>query len=174
MTMAPPPLNEDERADLVAYLDGELESTTALALEAKLSRDPKARAEADQLRRAWDMLDYLPRPAPSPDFTQRTLERLSAQALAVRPARRAVAWRPFAVVTGWAAAVVVAGAIGFMGGRGLPRRAEPPPDPAASVDREQLARDLRVIENRRLYERAESVDFVRELAGDPDLFGDDG
>jgi hypothetical protein len=35
----------------------------------------------------------------------------------------------------------------------------------------ELARDLRLIENRRHYERVEDFDFLAQLA-DPDLFGE--
>ena len=38
-------LSEEERANLVAYLDGELDEAKARALEARLSNDPRARAE---------------------------------------------------------------------------------------------------------------------------------
>jgi anti-sigma factor RsiW len=72
----PSPLSERERADLVAYLDGELTGEAARALEAKLSLHPQARAEAEALRRTWAMLDFLPRAKPSADFTHRTMERL--------------------------------------------------------------------------------------------------
>jgi hypothetical protein len=37
---------------------------------------------------------------------------------------------------------------------------------------EELAHDLRLLENRPLYEQAESVDFLKQL-DQPDLFGDD-
>src|SRR5229473_2045109 len=57
-------LNEDERAELVAYLDGELNEEAAQVLEARLSREPDLRAEAEALKRTWELLDYLPRPEP--------------------------------------------------------------------------------------------------------------
>ena len=46
-------LSEEDRANLVAYLDGELDDDAARALEAKLSLDPDARAEAETLRKTW-------------------------------------------------------------------------------------------------------------------------
>lgn len=73
----PSPLSERERADLVAYLDGELTGEAARALEGKLSRHPEVRAEAEALRRTWAMLDFLPRAKPSTDFTHRTMEKLT-------------------------------------------------------------------------------------------------
>src|SRR5689334_5237929 len=72
------PLDDGDRDTLVSYLDGELEPGSARDVEARLAQDPAIRAEADALRRAWDLLDYLPRPEPSPDFTQRTLASLAA------------------------------------------------------------------------------------------------
>jgi anti-sigma factor RsiW len=62
--------------DLVAYLDGELGTDGNEAIEARIGLDPTVRAEADALKRTWDLLDYLPRPEPSPNFTERTLSRL--------------------------------------------------------------------------------------------------
>jgi anti-sigma factor RsiW len=150
------PLSERERADLVAYLDGELEAETARALEAKLSLNPAARTEADGLRRTWDLLDHLPRSQPSPTFTHRTLERLSP--IRASRQRRRTGW--FAL--GWTAALLLAGWAGHAGyNRFVPR--EP--------GERELLQDLRLIENKRVYERMEDLDFWRAL-DTPELFGD--
>src|SRR5579875_3152629 len=95
----PSPFSEQERADLVAYLDGELSGEAARALEAKLSLDPAARAEAEALRRTWELLDFLPRPQPSPRFTHRTLERLSPLRANEQRVRRR--WRTCWLGLGW-------------------------------------------------------------------------
>src|SRR6266542_1206323 len=73
------PLNEDDKAELVAYLDGELDEAATQAVEAKIAADPNARAELDALKQTWGMLDYLPKANPSPNFTHRTLERLTME-----------------------------------------------------------------------------------------------
>src|SRR4051812_30678918 len=73
----PSGLSEQERADLVAYLDGELTGEAARALEAKITLDPQARAEAETLKRTWELLDFLPKPEPSASFTHRTLSRIN-------------------------------------------------------------------------------------------------
>jgi anti-sigma factor RsiW len=159
--MSASPFSEQERQDLVAYLDGELKGEAARALEAKLALDPRARAEADALRRTWELLDFLPRAEPSPAFTQRTLQRVGPAATGAAPARRR--WRPWALAAGWAAAVAAALAAGYAGGRAA--RAREPGD-------RELVRDLRVIENKRLYELGDDVDFLRALDR-PELFGDD-
>src|SRR5580658_2364513 len=73
------PLTEDEKAELVAYLDGELDDAAAHAVEAKIATNPDARAELDALKQTWGMLDYLPKASPSPSFTNRTMERLTLE-----------------------------------------------------------------------------------------------
>jgi anti-sigma factor RsiW len=162
----PEPLPEDDLTDLVAYLDGELGAESARSLEARLNRDPAARAEADALKRTWDLLEYLPRPEPSPSFTHRTMERLATQ-----PAAGRRSWRPWAVGLAWAAAVLLAVGGGFLGGRlGSGGEKAAPTDPG---ELEQLlVRDLRLIENKRLYDLADDMEFLWGLA-DPDLFGEE-
>ncbi len=67
----------DLRRDLVAFLDQELDPRRAAIIETKISLDPKIRAEADSLRRTWELLDFLPKPPePSATFTSRTLEKI--------------------------------------------------------------------------------------------------
>ncbi len=63
---------------LVAYLDGELPEVAAREVEQSLSSDPAVRAEIDQLNRAWEMLDLLPRPNASGEFSSRTLTTIKA------------------------------------------------------------------------------------------------
>src|SRR5258708_13276813 len=72
------PLDDDERAELIAYLDGELDAKSARRMEAKLNTNPAIRAEAESLKRTWDLLDYLPKSEPSPTFTQRTMHRVTS------------------------------------------------------------------------------------------------
>jgi anti-sigma factor RsiW len=158
------PLSERERADLVAYLDGELKGDAARKVETRIAREPAVRAEAAALRRAWDMLDFLPMPEPSDQFMHRTVEKAApVTATLAAPPRLQRHWlRPVAMVS-WAAAVVFALAAGYSATRmSAPRE---PGDP-------ELVRDLFVIENKRAYEASDDLDFVRELDA-PELFGDD-
>ena len=157
MSGPPPlPLNEQERADLVAFLDGELSGEAARAVEAKISLDPRMRAEAESLKKAWELLDYLPKPEPTTDFTEKTLNRMKA----LRPGeeRRRWLWMGGA----WAAVVAVAALGGYFG-----FRAASVPEPGER----ELTRDLRLIENKRYYDRVDDFDFVEKL-DDPDLFGE--
>jgi anti-sigma factor RsiW len=152
-----------ERADLVAYLDGELKGEAARKIEAKLARDPAARDEADGFRRAWDMLDFLPRPAPSPRFANETLEKISPVRITGSPLIVKRRWTNVVLTAGWAAALILAIGLGYGGSRIAPTRG--PGD-------QELVRDLRVIENKRLYDAADDLDLVRELDA-PELFGED-
>jgi anti-sigma factor RsiW len=158
------PFTEQEKADLVAFLDGELTGEAARALETRLSLDPGARAEADSLKRTWELLDFLPKPEPSPTFTNRTLEKLAPiRSVHKAPAGRR-AWRPWFVGAGWAAAALAAAAAGY----GLVAWTGAPP---ANPDQD-LVRDLRVIENKRYYDRVDDLEFLKQL-DQPDLFGDE-
>jgi anti-sigma factor RsiW len=157
----PARLNDEEREELVAFLDGELTDDDAHKVEAKLNVDPRTRAEADALRKTWDLLDFLPSPEPSPNFTNRTLERLNpirkTQAMRRRTLRIAV------VALAWAAALLLALAAGYVG-----------TTLALKVrhSNDDMARDLRVLDNEHLYEVGDDIDFLREL-DKPDLFGDE-
>jgi hypothetical protein len=82
----PEPLPDEEvafpadpfEAELVAYLDGELDPAAARRIETRLAGDPQARAKAAALKKTFDLLDYLPKPEPSATFTSRTLDKLPA------------------------------------------------------------------------------------------------
>src|SRR5262249_55268279 len=146
-----PKLSDEEMADLVAYLDGEADPETARAVEARLSLDPTVRAEAELLRRTYDLLEYLPRPEPSADFTHKTIERRSA----FRPAASGAAGagskrRPWLLGLGWAAALFLAALAGFGGARVAAPGLRPFTQEPAELD-QQLVHDLRIIENKRLY-----------------------
>jgi anti-sigma factor RsiW len=157
-------LSDDDRAELVAYLDGEVTGQAARAIEAKLSLDARWRAEAESLKRTWDLLDFLPRPEPTADFTERTLSKLEPIR---RPAGAAGATSPgfrWLLVGAWAAALLLALLGGYFGGRAALR---------AGPGDAELTRDLRIIENKRYYDLIDDVDFLREL-DDPDLFGEEG
>jgi anti-sigma factor RsiW len=164
-------LNEQDRADLVAYLDGELDEPSARALEARLSLDPAARAEAESLRKTWELLDYLPRPEPSPSFTHRTLEKLAVQPAPCVPASlRRRGWPGWMLGIGWAAAVVALAATG-LGAAHLLWSEESPPAEPRHVE-EVMARHPRVLEHQRVYESIDNLEFLRALDA-PDLFGEE-
>jgi hypothetical protein len=162
MSNGPPPLplTAQERADLVAYLDGELSGEAAQAMEAKISLDPRMRAEAESLKKAWDLLDFLPKPPEvTSQFTERTLSRLDAYH---RDDSAPALGHWLVGISVWGLALILFAVIGYLGFHWAY-----PPEPGEK----ELVRDLRVIENKQYYDRVEDFDFLEAL-DDPDLFGD--
>ncbi|MCS7160435.1 MAG: hypothetical protein RMJ19_08180 [Gemmatales bacterium] len=159
----PSPLSEQEREELIAYLDGELDTQAARAVEEKLQRDPAWRREAEQLQATWEMLDFLPQAHAPASFTERTLTVLQAsQARQLRYRRL----RRNLVYTAWAAAVILSALTGFWSGRGHPvfPSAEPPWPPSEEV--------LLLLQHREYwpyYDKLSSFSFLRQL-DQADLF----
>ncbi len=122
----PSRLSDEDRADLVAYLDGELKGQAARTIEERLSRDETVRDEAAALKRTWDLLDFLPTPEPSPNFTNRTLSSvrplqpaasksasvIKEPAANYRPERR---WQAALVGSAWVLSLLLSGGIGYLG-----------------------------------------------------------
>jgi anti-sigma factor RsiW len=162
--------SEEERAALVAYLDGELDEESAQDFEARLSREPDLRAEAEALKKTWELLDYLPRPEPSGGFTHRTLERLAVRETAVLRNGKPHRWAWLAPA-GWAAAMLFAMAGGLIAahywwpGPGQAGKEQPDRVKLAQDDfNAKMARNLSPIENQRIYGPVEDLDFARGLA----------
>jgi hypothetical protein len=177
----PPPDGDDPAGgpteELVAYLDGELDPKAAESVATRLTLDPRLRAEADALQRAWDILDVLPRPQPSAAFATRTLSQViplppsqsgtqiltpsgpAAVTMTALPAPRPGAgfW------LGSALLVLVAGLGGFLGHRALtpPPKADDPP-----------LEDVPLMKNLRLYRNVDDLDYLKKLDS-PELFGDE-
>ena len=66
-------LNPEERANLAAYIDGELTENESRAIATKLSLSPIARRDVESLKQTWELLEFLPRPKASLVFSERTL-----------------------------------------------------------------------------------------------------
>ena len=162
--------------ELVAYLDGELDPGASEAFAAKLRQDPKLRAEAESLQRAWDVLDVLPRPLPTPSFATRTLSQAIPAAAApsgtqvvpyTDPRAPVAASRPGSGFWFASTAVIVAAAIGgYFGHRAMapaPRTVSPDPP----------LEDVTLMKNLRLYRHVDDMEYLEKLDS-PELFGDDG
>lgn len=148
----------DDREELVAYLDGELDADGRRRVEERLRRDPQARAEADALQRTWALLDHLPRSESSPNFASRTITQLSASAKAPAPRRwlRGLAW-----------------AAGLLAAAGLGYAVAPSGAPVIDLDRDATYRtEPRLIENLPLYLAVENLEYL-QLLDSAELFGDE-
>jgi anti-sigma factor RsiW len=163
MSMADTPsLTDDDRAELVAYLDGELDATTAERVEERLRTDPRIRAEADAYRQTWALLDYLPQADPSPTLASRTMQQLSALRTIPDPASRR--W-PSLRTWAWAAGLIAAAGIGYAVTPSAQRTMDLDSDPV-------YLSESRLIENLPLYLAVENLEYLQTL-DTIELFGED-
>jgi anti-sigma factor RsiW len=148
MTTATHDPNEE---DLVAYLDGELPAEDVQRVEDRLSSDEGYRFQLQQLQRAWDLLDDLPRSEASEQFSQSTVSMIAIRASGEYPTAKvaSVAWRWLLTAAATVAAVGVGYGVTF--------------SMYNAANRELLA-DLPVIERLDMYQTADSIEFLRLLA----------
>jgi len=147
-------LSVEQRANLVAYLDGELDDHETKAIEETLAGSPAARRDVEMLSRAWDMLDLLPQLDPGEEFTQRTITRLHTldQVKAHTQARWRVWGRRSLVVVVWLAALsgsVVAGVMAAV--HAVPSQSR------------VVIEDFPVVEKLHEYEAVGDIEFLQEL-----------
>jgi len=149
-----PRLTTDQRANLVAYLDGELDAAEAAAIEKTLAGNSTARHEVDLLSKTWHMLDVLPATKASTNFTTETLIRLKT--IQYKPSLQEQPWFATArrgfVITGWIAALALSAVIGF----NITNKWIPNPH-------QQLIEELPLIENLHIYTDIKDHKFLKEL-----------
>lgn len=181
-----------EDAELIAYLDGELDLAEARAVEARLARDSAARNKAEAYKKTFDLLDFLPRTEPSADFATKTLTKLlpvieaeppasssSSDVTQVHlpstPSQSAVAFAPQPAGHPWLGGVawLLAGVLAVGGGfavRAFVGPEESPPTP--SQPEPIVEADKPLIDSLPLYVGVDDLDFARRLDS-PDLFRPD-
>jgi anti-sigma factor RsiW len=139
--------------EIVAYLDGELDTESVARVERRLADDPRYNARLNQLQRAWDMLDNLRRTEADDDFVNSTVAMVAVQAeeVARTQALRAVRRRNFTWLA-LAAVLVLSMSTAFA----LFQR-------RLSRENRQLVRDLPVIERVDEYANIDSLEFVKQL-----------
>jgi hypothetical protein len=147
-------LSDEERANLVAFLDGEVDEDLSAQLEAKVSKSPSVRKEVDALEKTWSMLDWLPRPELPDDFATQAVTRIHSQQLRAeliegRLQRHSI----FAAkCIGWVAGVAAAAFIGFTAVRLAWR------DPSR-----ELAEHLDILDNMESYRVIPDVKFLEDM-----------
>jgi hypothetical protein len=182
-------------SELIAYLDGELEATDARRIEDQLDADPRLRARAEALKRSFDLLEFLPKPEPTPTFATRTMDKLPVdKSAALRSAAIASTAstpipavssmsslalpgsepRPGAPVWAWAAGILVAAGValglGYLGTAGARSYFFTPPS-VKDADALPLA-DVAMIEKLPLYAAVDDLDFLNQLSA-PEYFGEE-
>ena len=149
-------LSSEQRENLTAYLDGELDESATQQIEQVLASSPVARNEIDMLSRTWDMLDVLPTHKASDEFARKTITHLraaeqagpaaAAAELVYRNARRG------AVLMLWAGVLALCGYFGFLAtNHYIPNEFE------------QLLDDYPIVNNLDKYTEVGSLDFLETL-----------
>jgi anti-sigma factor RsiW len=156
-------LTPAERANLVAYLDGELPERESRAIATKLTQSPTARREVELLERTWQLLEHLPRPRAPEDFTERTLT--DVRRLRERGGEFESAMGLMVRRLGWVAVWLVGSAAAFGGGYLATYRLWPNPT-------DRLARDLSLAEHLDEYRDVGSFEYLKELASSPEFLND--
>jgi hypothetical protein len=148
-------LTPDERADLVAYVDGELPEAHSRVISTKLTHSATARREVEILRKTWEMLDHLPRPVATPTFADKTISEIRRLEL------KDHAWLP--AVSLWSARLaramvyLLVGVVCLGVGFALTRWVWPDPT-------KRLAEDLTLAEHLDEYLEVGSFEFLSQLA----------
>jgi len=169
--------------ELIAYLDGELSPEAEDALEGRLAQDPTLRLRLETLKRTYDLLDFLPKQEPSPDFTTRTLTKAQPvfRGISSNPERPSGLTGSATTTSNLAAAPVpkrrshagwwgVAVMLSLILGGGLRWLSSPPA--AGLSDQGDLKQDVRVALFLPWYAGVDDLNFLKSL-DDPELFAPD-
>ena len=153
-------LSTEQRGDLVAYLDGELEEDTTAAIEHVLAHSNVARNDVEMLARTYDLLDQLPRMTAPEKFTEQTMTTIRLDQ--VRPDFTETEWyrrlSRGSVLFAWTLAMLAASALGFMiTNAWVPN------------DEEILVEDFEVIQDLDIYMEVGRYEFLEDLYKDTTL-----
>ena len=142
-----------EQAEMVAYLDGELDVQQVADVEKRLSEDHEYRLRLQQLQQAWDLLDELPRSRADDQFTRSTVEIVVVKARdEINQLGSLPAWRRRLPLLLGLLLVMGTTLTGYL----LSWH-------AATADNRRFIKDLPVIEKVSQYRDAESLEFLRLL-----------
>jgi anti-sigma factor RsiW len=148
-------LSPDERADLVAYVDGELADARSRVIATKLTMSATARREVEMLRKTWELLDHLPLPAVPEEFASNTVSLIHQADLAGHRWEPALSVWSARTAHGLVYLLIAAASLGV--GYALARWAWPDPT-------RRLVRDLTLAEHLDEYLEVGTFDFLSQLA----------
>ncbi len=146
----------EHRDNFVAYLDGELTSEEVKNLEKVLSDSPVARKDVELLVRTYDMLDLLPRPQATVEFTQKTMATI-----------KLADFKPDVTQSTWYKrmhlGIVAAAGLTLLAATGLLAYAST--SRWVPTEEDLLLQDLQVIQNLDEYSQVGQYDFLERLQG---------
>jgi len=154
-------LTTEDRENLAAYLDGELDDDATRRIESVLATNSVARNDVESLARTYEMLEALPRPKAPGDFTEKTVSMAKLESV-----RKSITDEPWFrtvqqsfVLVLWSAASIGIAALAF----------------AATymwvpTEDQGLIEEFPVIQQFDLYSEVNSdPEFVDQLANQPEL-----
>ncbi len=150
----------EHRDNFVAYLDGELEPAEAQDLERVLADSPVARKDVELLVRTYDMLELLPRPQATVEFTQKTMATIKLSDIKTDVTQSTWYKRLHLGIVALAGAVLLV-ATGLLAYATTSRF-------VPTEDDLQL-RDLQVIKHLDEYSQVGQFEFLERLQGQPSL-----
>jgi anti-sigma factor RsiW len=153
-------LTAEHRDNLAAYLDGELDDSQTQHIETVLAQSTVARNDVELLAKTYDLLDLLPRPRASGEFSEKTLAiaKLAEQrpdfrqTSIYRQGRRGMRW------AGWAALLAAVSATSFA----IARFQIPSEDDA-------LLDNLQAMKRLDKYMKAGNLQFLQQLGREEKL-----
>jgi anti-sigma factor RsiW len=155
MTNNNPSLTEPGTIDeeIVAYLDGELDTEAMARVERRLTEDVTYRSRLGQLQQTWDLLDSLRSSEADDEFTASTVAMVAVQAEQEAKTQKLRLVRQQSL--GWLALASVI-LLSIASGYAVLHRRMTREDRA-------LVRDLPVIEHVDKYLNIDDVDFLKQL-----------
>lgn len=157
-------LTTEDRDNLAAYLDGELDDESTRRIEEILTNNTVARNDVEALARTYEFLDDLPRPKAPEDFAEKTVA--TAKLEGYRKPITEENWyrrgKEYLVLTVWTAFLVATASVGYALSHHW-----------YSTPQDVLIDELQVIKNMDVYsEFNNDVQFLEQLSGQPSLLQD--
>ncbi len=153
-------LSSEDRDNLPAYLDGELNEDATRRIESILAQSSVARNDLERLSKTYDLLDELPHPDAPKDFVEKTLATVRLEEVKVSISDQL--WfqntQKVLVLIGWTVALIIASVAGFAITNHIIERPE-----------DVLVEELPLMKNLDRYEEVQSVEFLNQLTASEEL-----
>ncbi|WP_437186357.1 anti-sigma factor family protein [Planctomicrobium sp. SH668] len=153
-------LTAEDRDNLTAYLDGELDENSTRRIESILTSSSVARNDVEILARTYDLLDLLPKPKGGTEFTERTMSTVKQES--VRKPISEHKWfgtvRTAGILLGITLAFLISSSVGFLLTNQIFARSD-----------DLLLDQYPLIQNLDSYQKVHSVEFLNELAAQRQL-----
>ena len=153
-------LSSEDRDNLPAYLDGELNDDASRRIESILVQSSVARNDLELLSKTYDLLDELPRPDAPQDFIEKTLATVKLEQVKVSLSDQL--WfqntQKVLVLIGWTVALMIASVAGYA----MTNRVIKKPN-------DVLVEELPLMKNLDRYQEVQSIQFLNDLTASDEL-----